>query len=77
MARILLLLVIGFVIYALFRGFFKSQLKDKDEPSASRQVEPEDMVACAICGVNMPRSDSKEEGGRVTCRDPKACKHGG
>lgn len=79
MARILLLLVIGFVIYALFRGFFKSQLKDKDrdEPPSARPGDVEDMVACAVCGVNMPRSESKEEGGRVTCRDPKSCKHAG
>lgn len=74
MARILLLLVIGFVIYLLFRGFFRSQLKDKDEPPAKRPGDAEDMVACSLCGVNMPRSESKEEGGRVTCRDPQACK---
>ncbi len=78
MARILLLLVIGFLIYALFRGFFKSQLKDKDEsPSAPHAGKADDLVACAICGVNMPRGDSKEEGGRITCRDPKSCKHAG
>jgi hypothetical protein len=35
------------------------------------------MVACSVCGVNMPRSESKDEGGRVTCRDPKSCKHAG
>lgn len=80
MARILLLLVIGFVIYALFRGFFKSQLKDKDGPpsaSPGGDGRPDDLVACAICGVNMPRGESKEEGGRITCRDPKSCKHAG
>ena len=77
MARILLLLVIGFVIYVLFRGFFRAQVKDKDESSSAGRGVAEDMVACAICGVNMPRSESKEEGGRVTCRDPKSCKHSG
>jgi formylmethanofuran dehydrogenase subunit E len=71
-ARILLLLAIGFAIYLLFRGFFRAQVKDA-EPSAAKDVE--DMVACSICGVNMPRSESKEEGGRITCRDPAACKH--
>ena len=33
------------------------------------------MVACARCGVNMPRSDAKEEGGKFTCSDPENCKH--
>jgi hypothetical protein len=78
LARILLLLVIGFLVYALFRGFFKSQVKDKDKdaPGDARDGV-EDMVACSLCGVNMPRSESKEEGGRVTCRDPGSCKHAG
>ena len=76
MARILLLLVIGFLVYALFHGFYKAQVKDKDETSAARDGV-EDMVACSLCGVNMPRSESKEEGGRVTCRDPGSCKHAG
>lgn len=73
MARILLLLAIGFAIWALFRGFFRAQVKDVESTEAKGV---EDMVACSICGVNMPRSEAKEEGGRITCRDPSACKHG-
>jgi uncharacterized protein len=76
-ARILLLLVIGFVIYLLFRGFFRAQVRDKDEPPQAGSGGVEDMVACAICGVNMPRSESKQEAGRITCRDPESCKHAG
>ncbi|HEX4944596.1 MAG TPA: PP0621 family protein [Usitatibacteraceae bacterium] len=72
MARILLLLAIGFFIWLLFRGFFRSQVNDA---SRSEPRDVEDMVACARCGVNMPRSESKEEGGRITCRDPSTCKH--
>jgi hypothetical protein len=72
LARILLLLAIGFVIWLLFRGFFRSQVRD-GSGSGAREVE--DMVACSLCGVNMPRSEAKEEGGRITCRDPSTCKH--
>ena len=72
MARILLLLAIGFAIWLLFRGFFRSQVKEPP-PSEARQAE--DMVACARCGVNMPRSEAKEAGGKFTCRDPSTCKH--
>ena len=75
MARILLLLAIGFVIWLLFRGFFKARVKEAPPPATMK--EGEDMVACARCGVNMPRSDAKEEGGRFTCRDPSTCKHAG
>lgn len=72
MARILLLLAIGFAIWLLFRGFFRAQVKDTEE---GEPKDIEDMVACSLCGVNMPRSESREEGGRITCRDPSACKH--
>ena len=36
MARILLLLVIAFVIYLLFRGFFRAQVKRDAPPPAKR-----------------------------------------
>jgi uncharacterized protein len=72
LARIILLLAIGFFIWLLFRGFFRAQVKDSSAPETKA---PEDMVACARCGVNMPRSEAKEEGGKLTCRDPSTCKH--
>jgi formylmethanofuran dehydrogenase subunit E len=71
-ARILLLLAIGFAIWLLFRGFLRSQTRDEG-PAPARDVE--DMVACSRCGVNMPRSEAKEEGGKFTCRDPESCKN--
>lgn len=71
LARILLLLAIGFVIWLLFRGFFKAQVKEVARPDAGGV---EDMVACARCGVNMPRSEAREEQGKFTCSDPSTCK---
>ena len=72
LARILLLLIIGFVIWLVFRGYFKSQVKGDAPPEAKAA---EDMVACARCGVNMPRSEAKEVDGKFTCADPSTCKH--
>jgi len=72
LARILLLLVIGFVIWLLFRGFFRAQVRDDAAPPPK---EAEDMVACARCGVNMPRSEAREADGKFTCADPSTCKH--
>ncbi|MBL0141717.1 MAG: hypothetical protein IPP91_06515 [Betaproteobacteria bacterium] len=72
MARILLLLAIGFFIWLLFRGFFKAQVSDAPP---TEPTEAENMVACARCGVNMPRSEAKQEGGKFTCLDPSTCKH--
>ncbi len=71
MARILLLLTIGVVLWAVLRGFFRSQARD----GRPAEAQVEDMVACSLCGVNMPRSESKAEGGKVTCKDPATCRH--
>jgi hypothetical protein len=71
MARIVLLLIIGILVYAMFRGFFRAQVR-KDEDEAKR-VKGEDMVACGRCGVNMPRSSAREEAGTWFCKDNPRC----
>ena len=73
MARILFLLVIVFILYLLFRRFFRSQAKDDAAPPAAAQAKGEDMVACARCGVNLPRSDAREEAGRLVCQNNPTC----
>lgn len=72
MGRILLLVLIAFLIWLLFRGFFKSATKTQAPPPAST-ARGEDMVKCARCGVNLPRSEASEEGGRLVCRDNPKC----
>ena len=71
LGRILLLIIIGFAIYLLFRGFMRSQAKDEAQRTSAR--EPEDMIACARCGVNLPRSDALAEGNAFVCRDNPRC----
>ena len=70
MGRIVLLLIIGFAVYLVFRGFFRAQTRDDDSP---RAVKSEDMVACSRCGVHLPRSDAVSEGGAFHCRDNPRC----
>ena len=72
MARILLLIVIVFILYLLFRRFFRSQTKDAAPPPTT-EVKGEDFVACARCGVNLPRSDAREEAGRLVCQNNPNC----
>jgi len=71
MARILLLLVIVFLVWLIFRGFFRAQVKKASTPATT--VRGEDMVACARCGVNLPRSEAREEAGAFYCRDNPRC----
>jgi uncharacterized protein len=73
LARIILLLIIVFALYLLFRGFFRAQVKGEDKPPEPKSIEGEDMVACARCGVNLPRSEAREESGRLVCQNNPHC----
>ncbi|WP_310448011.1 PP0621 family protein [Thiobacillus sp.] len=64
MIKILLLIAIGFVVWALFRGYLRSLNKP---PVASRDSVVEDMVKCAHCGVNLPRSEAIYSSGELYC----------
>jgi len=72
LGRIILLLIIAFLVYLVFRGFFKSATKTRDTPPATT-AQGEDMVTCARCGVNLPRSEATQEGETLICRDNPKC----
>lgn len=65
MGKLLFLLGLGFVIYLLFRNYQRSLNQQGDKPPAQRG--PEDMVKCAHCGVNMPRSEAIFSKGEFFC----------
>ena len=71
MGRILLLIIIGFLVWLVFKGFVRANVRDRRP--APRSIEGEDMVACARCGVNMPRSEARVEAGAFYCRDNPKC----
>ena len=72
MGKVVLLLVIGFIVYVLFKGFLKSSVKNAQE---EKRIEGEDLVQCAKCGVQMPMSDAVAKDGSFVCRDPVNCRH--
>lgn len=62
--KILLLIVVGFVVWALIRNYQRSLNK----PSArTGEKAVENMVKCAHCGVNLPRSEAIYSGGDFFC----------
>ena len=73
MSRILLLLLIGLLIYLVLRGYVRSQAKKKPPPAPPATVSGEDMLACARCGVNVPRSELREVDGRLVCAANPNC----
>ena len=70
MGRIIFLLVIAFLIYLLFKGFLRAQARREEKPG---EKAVEDMVACARCGVNLPKSEARGEGELFYCRDNPRC----
>lgn len=75
MGRIILLILIALAIYWLFRGFLRSQARRDQPPPPARSAEGEDMVTCTRCGVHLPRSDAREEEGRLVCANNPGCRH--
>ena len=72
MGKLIFFLLLGLAGWWLYRGLTRSKIKhDQDKAPASRV---EDMVACARCGVNLPRSDAREEGGSFYCLDNPNCR---
>lgn len=71
MGRILLLVVIAFLIWLIFRGFFRVQTRKSGPPATT--VEGGSMVACARCGVNLPKAEARADGGLFYCRDNPRC----
>lgn len=66
MSKLFLFAAIAVVIWWMWR---KLQAKRPGEgsPVVDRPAEP--MAACAYCGVNQPRSECVEHGGRVYCSE--------
>lgn len=64
MIKILLLIAIGFVVWSLFRTYQRSL---NTPPASTRESIVEDMVKCAHCGVNLPRSEAIYSGGELYC----------
>jgi uncharacterized protein len=74
MSRILLFALIAFVIYYAWRGMArKDRLRDEERRPPSATERGEDMVTCARCGVNLPRSDARVDAGRLVCADNPRC----
>ena len=73
-ARFILFLVIGLIVWGIFRGLWRKPARD-----AAAALKPaktsagEDMVTCARCGVNLPRSEAINDNGVFRCHDNPRC----
>jgi len=62
-SKLLLLLIAVVVVYFVLTGLARK----RRQRSAPPPVEP--MVACAHCGINVPRSEALEAAGRFFCSE--------
>jgi uncharacterized protein len=63
--KILLLIAIGFIVFAIFKAYQRSLQNARPPVRESDAVE--NMVKCAHCGVNLPRSEAIYSGGDFYC----------
>lgn len=61
MSRLIFIIVIIALVYWLFKSYRK-QLPKQDEPPKTQ-----DMVSCAHCGINLPKSESLFVDGKYYC----------
>ncbi|HEU0202499.1 MAG TPA: PP0621 family protein [Burkholderiaceae bacterium] len=69
MGRILFWLLIGFAVYLGWRWWQIQQrrLRGAGERAATAARDGEKMVACQVCGLNLPQSEALLDQGRVYC----------
>jgi uncharacterized protein len=68
MAKFLLLLALGIVVYLIVSRMRRDAgAQQVRKPPAAPRAE--DMVRCAVCGVNLPRSESFTSRGTFYCSD--------
>jgi uncharacterized protein len=64
MGKILLFALLALVVYLVLRS--RTGEARRRDPGAA---PAEDMVACARCGINVPRSEAIESRGLLFCSD--------
>lgn len=69
MGRVLVLILIVVLVVWLLRRALKPAAP---KPPAAKTPLEGDLVACARCGLNLPRSEAREANGAVYCSDEHA-----
>ncbi len=69
MAKFLLLLALGIVVYLILSRARRQREQSGTERQPAPPATPEDMVRCAVCGVHLPRSEGFASHGKFYCSD--------
>lgn len=64
----LLIAIVGIaLVYLVLKSYFRNLQRPAQPPQAQQRPLGEDMVRCAVCGVNTPRSEAIYSGGEYFC----------
>jgi uncharacterized protein len=69
MAKFLLLLALGIVVYLIVSRMRRQGDGTQPRGGPPKTALPEDMVRCAVCKVHLPRSESFVSRGQYYCSD--------
>lgn len=61
MSRLIFIIVVIALVYWLFKSYRKQLPKQDEAPKT------QDMVSCAYCGINLPKSESLFVDGKYYC----------
>jgi uncharacterized protein len=64
---IILVLLVVLAAWLIRRAWRATQVQQKGTPPAQA-----DLVACARCGMHLPRAEAREAGGRLYCGEEHA-----
>lgn len=71
MGRILFWIAVGIAVYVAWRWWQRQSLQGRapPPPSSRDRQETEAMLACGVCGLNVPASEAVRSGERAYCCD--------
>jgi formylmethanofuran dehydrogenase subunit E len=69
MARILILIVLAWILYRIFKHLFVNANKQQPAPKSEEEI-----LQCAQCGCHVPEDETKLIHGQIICNNPECNK---
>ena len=72
MARILILIILGFILVQILKRFAASTDANSSAKTEKKtEAKSEQMVKCANCGCHVPISESQHKNNQTICNNPE------
>ena len=72
MARILILIILGFILVQILKRFVAStDANSSTKTEKKTEAKSEQIVQCANCGCHVPISESQHKNNQTICNNPE------